>query len=269
MIDNSIQSIAIGSFDGIHLAHQNLISRVEAIIVIERNSGVLTAGYRRTKFIDKPIYFYHFDNISSLLALEFIDMIICDFPNLNKIVVGYDFAFGYKKEGDSLLLQKLFHSKVEVIDEIFYNGISIHSKKIKEYLKDGNIQIANKLLNREYECEGVVIKGQGIGSKELMPTINLKFSNYILPKNGVYATKTLINNIYIPSITFIGHRVSTDGEFAVETHIIDKNITYNNKKCTIKWLDFIRENKKFNSLNDLKNQIKEDIKIAKAFSDER
>ncbi len=269
MIDNSIQSIAIGSFDGIHLAHQNLISRVEAIIVIERNSGVLTAGYRRTRFIDKPIYFYHFDNISSLLASEFINMIVLDFPNLKKIVVGYDFAFGYKKEGDCLSLQKLFHSKVEVIDEIFYNDISIHSKKIKKYLKDANIKIVNRLLGREYECEGIVIKGQGIGAKEIMATINLKFSNYILPKNGVYATKTLINNQYLPSITFIGHRVSSDGKFAVETHIIDKNITYNSKKCTIKWLDFIRDNKKFNSLSDLKDQIKKDIEIAKDLTDER
>ena len=268
-MDNSIKSIAIGSFDGIHLAHLNLISRVEAIIVIERNSGVLTAGYRRTKFTDKPIFFYHFDKISSLLAKEFIDMLICDFPNLEKIVVGYDFAFGYKKKGNAELLKKLFHSEVEIINEIFYQDISVHSKIIKEYINSGNIDMANRLLGREYECEGVVIKGQGLGSKELMPTINIKTINYILPKHGVYATKTLINDVYIPSISFLGHRVSTDGEFAIETHILNQKIINKSKKVTIKWIKFIRENRKFDSLSELKNQIKTDIKKAEVICCER
>ena len=262
-ITNSMKSIAIGSFDGIHLAHQKLISQVEAVVVIEKNSATLTHGYKRVEYIKKPTFFYHFNIIKSLSAREFIEKLQIDFPKLEKIVVGYDFTFGFKKEGDTTLLRELFGGEVIIIDEVKYNNISIHSCTIREFILNGNISMANRLLNHNYKISGRVIKGQGLGKKELFPTINLKVQNYTLPKEGVYLSKTRIDNIWFNSISFLGDRVSTDGTYAIETHIIDIDIDYIKDNIEIEFIDFIRDNRKFNSLIDLKEQIKRDIDLAK------
>ena len=120
--------------------------------------------------------------------------------------------------------------------------------------------MANLLLDRVYEIKGDLIKGQGLGKKELFSTLNLDVSNYFLPKNGVYATFTNLNNKDFKSVTFIGNRLSTDDKFSVETHIIEPfSEDKINGKITIKFKDFIRDNKKFENLNELKFQISKDI----------
>jgi len=262
-LKNSIKSIAIGSFDGIHLAHQALIQEVEAVVVIERNCSLLTAGYRRIRYINKPCFFYHFDKVKSLSPKEFVDRLSDDFPQLETIVVGYDFGFGYKKEGNTILLRELFDGNVKVIDEVKYKNISVHSRSIKEFIKNGEIELANELLNHNYRIGGKIITGQGLGKKELVPTLNLLVQNYLLPKEGVYATKTLINNLWLPSVSFLGHRVTTDGSYAVETHILDKDIGAIKGEVELEFIASIRDNQKFNGLDELKKQINEDIKEAK------
>ena len=176
-LKNRIKSIAIGSFDGVHLAHQALIKQVEAVVIIEKNQATITHGYKRFEFIKKPCFFYHFEQVKSLLAKDFIERLKQDFPKLEKIVVGYDFAFGYKKEGDVTMLKRLFEKEVVVVSEQKYKGISIHSCTIREAILNGNISMANSLLNRNYKICGTVIKGQGLGKKELVPTINLNVQN--------------------------------------------------------------------------------------------
>jgi riboflavin kinase/FMN adenylyltransferase len=262
-LTNSIKSIAIGSFDGIHLGHQALIKEAEAVVIIERNRSVMTAGYRRTKYIDRPCFFYHLDKIKSLSAKEFIDRLIEDFPKLEIIVVGYDFSFGYKKEGNTTLLQKLFSGEVKIIKEVKYKGVSVHSRSIKEFIKNGEIKLANELLNRNYSIEGEVIAGQGLGQKELVATLNLRVENYLLPKEGVYATKTLINDSWFASVSFLGHRVTTDDSFAVESHILNMDIGIVSGKIELEFISFIRNNQKFSNLESLKRQIRGDIEIAK------
>ncbi len=261
-LNNNIKSIAIGSFDGIHIGHQALIKKVEAVVVIERNRSVMTAGYRRTKYIDKPCFIYHLEKIKSLRAKEFIDRIVEDFPKLETIVVGYDFGFGYKKEGDTKLLRELFHGEVEVIEEVKRKNISVHSRSIKEFIKNGEIELSNELLNHNYSIEGRVIAGQGLGKKKLVPTLNLQVLNYLLPKEGVYATKTKIDNLWFPSVSFLGHRATTDGSFAVETHVLDRDIGVVVGDIELEFIAFIRENQKFDGLDDLRIQIDRDIKKA-------
>jgi len=263
---NNIKSIAIGSFDGIHLGHQALLLEAEAVVVIERNCSVMTAGYRRTRYIDKPCFFYHLDKIMSLSAKGFIDRLLEDFPKLETIVIGYDFRFGYKKEGDTKLLQQLFNGEVKIIKEVKHKNISVHSRSIKEFIKNGEIELANELLNRQYSIEGKIIMGQGLGRKKLVPTLNLKVYNYILPKSGVYATKTLINNQWLPSVTFLGHRVTTDGSFAIETHIIDIDIGVVEGDISLKFISYIRGNRKFEGLDALKKQIEYDITLSRKFT---
>ncbi len=112
-LKNSIRSIAIGSFDGVHIAHQRLIGMADAVAVIEKGRGYITHGYRRCDFIDKPIHIYHFEDIKSLSPREFILQLREDFPELDRIVVGYDFRFGYRKSGDVELLRELFSGEVK------------------------------------------------------------------------------------------------------------------------------------------------------------
>ena len=264
-LTNKIKSITIGSFDGIHLGHQVLINQVEAVVVIERNSGYLTSGYRRSNHLNKPCFFYHFEKIHQLSAKEFVEKLCIDFPQLETIVVGYDFGFGHKKEGNTDLLTQLFHGEVVVVDEVKVADISVHSRTIKHYLKEGNLPLANQLLGRSFRVEGEVVSGQGLGKKELVPTINLNIYDHQLPKNGVYVTRTKIENKWLESVSFVGIRQTTDGAFAVETYVLNNTLGEVNGRVTLEFLEFIRENRKFNGLNALKTQINLDITYTKNY----
>jgi len=260
---NNIKSIAIGSFDGIHVAHQALIDQADALVIIERNGGYLTPGYKRANFTSKVCCFYHFDVIKGLTPEKFIEKLKMDFPKLETIVVGYDFGFGKNKAGNAETLQALFEGKVEVVQEVSIEGVSVHSRIIKEYLREGNIASANTLLGRTYSIEGTVVSGQGLGKKELVPTLNLNVKEYQLPPEGVYATRTKVNDEWLPSVSFLGHRVTTDGSFAVETHVLERDIGGVTGKVEMAFIRFIRVNEKFESLNALKEQIDRDIGVAK------
>ena len=261
--NNTITSIAIGSFDGIHLGHQALIDQVEALVIIERNGGYLTPGYKRSEFTDKICCFYHFDVLKCLTPEAFVVKLQTDFPQLERIVVGYDFHFGKDKAGDAQVLKALFDHEVIIVEEVSIEEIPVHSRTIKAYLKEGNIQMANLLLGRHYHIEGTVVKGQGLGKKELVPTINLKIQDYQLPAEGVYATHTQIDGHWFDSVSFLGHRVTTDDSFAVETHLLDEEISEVSGVIRLAFIAAIRENQKFDSLEALKQQIQVDIEQAK------
>ena len=265
ILNNSIRSVAIGSFDGLHLAHQELIALAEALVVIERNSGYLTPGYKRTHFTPEPCFFYLFDKIKSLTPKAFVLKLQEDFPRLEKIVVGYDFHFGKAKEGNAQLLRKLFDGEVVIVDEVSIKGIPVHSRTIKAYLAEGNLEMANRLLGREYAVEGMIVKGQGLGGRELVPTLNLKAEHYRLPLEGVYASRTKLGEEWYPSVTFLGHRISTDGSFALESHILRRDIGKRAGEATVAFRALLRGNRKFDTLEQLKAQIKADIIEAETY----
>ena len=261
--NNTIKSIAIGSFDGIHAAHRTLIDKADALVIIERNGGYLTSGYKRSNFTSKVCCFYHFDVIKGLTPEAFVEKLKTDFPKLEKIVVGYDFVFGKERAGNAKVLQELFDGKVEVVQEVSIEGVSVHSRTIKQYLIEGNIVMANKLLGRTYSIDGEVVSGQGLGKKELVPTLNLNVKEYQLPLEGVYATRTKVRGKWLDSVSFLGHRVTTDESFAVETHVLEQDIGEVHGSVEMEFVDFIRSNQKFETLDALKKQILEDIAKAK------
>ena len=265
---NTITSIAIGGFDGMHVAHQELFKNLDengAIVSIESGFANLTPKVYRQEYSDYPIYYYVLDNIKHLEGDQFIKLLNEEFPNLKKIVVGYDFCFGKNRRYCIEKLKELFHGNVKIIDEIKIDDIAVHSRVIREYLKDGEIEIANKLLGKEYKIYGHKIKGQGLGTRSFVPTINLKVEQFLLPKEGVYITKTILNEIEYNSVTFLGHRVTTDGSYAVETHILDENIINDTYTIQIKFIKKIRDNLKFDSFDELKNQIDKDIETTKNY----
>ncbi len=229
------------------------------IVAIERNSGYLTAGYKRSLYTDKPITFYHFEKIRALTPTAFVAKLKEDFPHLSKIIIGYDFHFGKDKSGDATHLKALFDGEVVIMNEITIEGTPIHSKTIKALLREGDIASANTLLGRRYRIDGTIIPGQGLGAKTLVPTLNLHIEQYQLPLEGVYATRTQIAGTWLPSVSFIGHRVSTDGAFSIETHILGHDIGIVTGALWIEFVAFLRQNRKFDGLPALKTQIEQDI----------
>jgi len=237
--------LAIGGFDGMHYAHQKLFSLSDEILIIEKHS-TLTPFNTRCDYTNLKCHFYNLDEIKHLTYLEFIEKLKKEF-NPSTIVVGYDFKFGKNRIGSPENLKE--HFNVIVIPEIKLDNIGVHSRIIREFIKNGKIKKANRFLNHTYKIKATQIKGQGIGKEKLLPTINLKLIyNYTIPKNGVYLT--LLNKK--PSITFIGNR-STDNNFSIETHILKDYSETNN--FNLEFIEFLRDTKKFDNINELKKAI--------------
>ena len=264
--NDQIDSIAIGGFDGVHKAHQHLISKLSSnslVLVIDKKRASLTPNTQRNRYINTGVCFIDYQKIKDLSSKEFVDFLLKRFKNLKKIVVGYDFKFGKDRMGDVTTLKKLFKHKVEVIEQIKLDDIAIHSRVIKELIKSGKIQKANRLLGRNYLIQGDVIKGLGIGKKSLYPTLNIKVEKFLIPKSGVYATLATINDKKLPSVTFIGHRLSVDNSFSIETHIVDIKKEIKIESLEIEFVKFLRENRKFSNLDELKKEISKDIYCTK------
>ena len=246
-----------------HLAHKELFNRLDnngGIIVIQTTHANITPFMSRERHTNYPIYFYPLENIKHLSGKQFVKLLEEEFPNMKKIVVGYDFHFGNQAAYNSKNLIEFFDADVEVVDEFKVNDISVHSRVIRSLLREGNIELANKLLGYNYQLTGLTIKGQGIGKKQFVPTININVKYFLIPQEGIYVTNTKLNDVVYHSVTFIGHRVTTDGQFAVETHILDNNFNQEvPKNVDIEFITKIRDNCKFEKFEDLKKQINLDI----------
>lgn len=259
-----IEALAIGQFDGIHLGHKELIRRIGpkgALLVIDSGRANLTPGEYRKEYVSAPLFFYKLEEIRQMEAEAFLQKIKSDFPALRKIVVGYDFRFGKDRRYDAKELKRWFDGEVEIVEQVMVFKESVHSSTIRKYIKEGHIKKANAMLGHPYKIFGDVVAGQGIGKKVLFPTINLDVKEFLLPKEGVYATLTQVDSHSYPSVTFIGKRVTTDGGFAIESHIIDHEILPS-LKASVVFLERIRSNRRFESYTALRDAIEQDIKTA-------
>jgi riboflavin kinase/FMN adenylyltransferase len=264
---NEVHALAIGQFDGMHRAHAELFKQLGkrgGILVIDRNEAVITPKNRRSEYVSHPCFYYNLSDIKDLSGEEFIALLKKDFPSLQKIVAGYDFRFGKDRMFGVEELDKIYDGKVVIVPEFCYDGISVHMSKIKEFLALGEIFQANRLLGREYSVLGEVEKGQGIGGKLLFPTVNLSVDGYFIPLDGVYAGRIKIKNDVYDSVIFIGKRLSTDGEFSIEAHAVDVDINVKEKdEVELFFVEYLRGNRKFENIKELKEQIKNDISAAK------
>jgi riboflavin kinase/FMN adenylyltransferase len=252
-----------------HVAHRELIALADAVAVIERERDypTLTPGFKRSWYCEKPMAFYRFETIRHLSAEAFVERLREDYPRLEKIVVGYDFRFGRGREGDPEALERLFDGEVVVVTEVTVGGVSVHAQTIRGLLASGELERANRLLGRRYRIDGEPVRGQGLGRREFVPTINLAVEDYRLPAEGVYAGYTLLGEERRPSVIFLGHRKSVDGSFAIETHLLGVEVDRVPARVFLEFAFFLRGNRRFESFEALRRQIGEDIARARELLD--
>ncbi len=264
------ESVAIGKFDGMHKAHKYLLGLVGtngcALSIAAVKPPFITPPKEREQYTNIPFFRLRFENIKAWDSLHFLQLLFKVMPHLKRIIIGYDFCFGRDRMHSASDLQSLLQSigkgyvKIEIVTPQKYNGMPIHTSIIKELLQYGDIYNANAMLGRFYHIKGHIIRGQGIGSKMLYPTINMRNILYFLPKHGVYATFACYKNRFYKAVSFIGNRFSTDKRFCIETHILDTTLlTQHNDIIHLFFVAYLRDNRQFHELSALKTQIESDI----------
>ena len=220
--------------------------------------------------ININLAFSFFDKIfSKTKSINFIKKILLQKLNAKFIFVSNNFRFGNKREGDVKLLiknEKNFNYKVVKPKPLLVNKKIVSSSLIRNYLEKGILEKANKLLNRKWSIEGIVQKGRQVGKKIGFPTCNIDIKDYILARPGVYAVKVLRknNSKYIKGIANLGYRPTfNQKKILLEVHLFNFSGNLYNKYLSVEFLKFIRKEKKFKNINQLKRQIKIDLNIAK------
>ena len=286
--------ILIGNFDGLHLGHQRLFKEAEKYKKKYKSKiGVVTfdpipkmffnkkiRNYRLSNLNQKSKYFSDYDvdflinkkfdkRFSKISCHNFIKYFLSRKLKADFIFVSNNFKFGNKREGDVKLLkqgQKKYNYKVINPKPLYKNKKIISSTHIRKLIQKGKLKVANQLLSRNWSIEGTVEKGRMMGRKIGFPTCNIDIKNYVIPKVGVYAVDTYVENKSkkIKGIANIGYRPTfNQKKLLLEVNLFKFSGNLYNKKLTINFTKFIRGETKFKNIGALKKQIKKDIIIAK------
>jgi len=289
---NSI--VLIGNFDGLHLGHQKLFDLAQSYKKkYKLKIGVINFNPMPKMFFNKKIKNFRISNIDQKIKLlnkynvdfvitkkfdknfsrikssEFIKNILYKKLKSKYIFVSNNFRFGNKREGDVNLLiknEKKFNYKVIKPKPLIKKGKTVSSTLIRSFLEKGFLEKANQLLNRNWSIEGTVQKGRQIGKKIGFPTCNIDINDYVLAKPGVYAVKVLRKNNYkyLSGIANLGYRPTfNQKKILLEVHLFNFSGNLYNKLLSVEFVKFIRKEKKFKNVNQLRAQINIDLKIAK------
>ncbi len=291
MDKSSVKSLAIGRFDGLHLGHKSLIKELgnsgkngENFDKNEKTGAlfVISAGQNLTpikhfgNFCNEPFFLYELSRLKNLSGAEFVAFLKSEFLNLEKIIVGYDFKFGFQRGSNVADLARLFcensskkqNKKVICVDAFSLGDSPVHSSSVREFLTSGEVAKAAEFLGRNYAVFGEVVSGQGLGGRELFATLNLQTGEFLLPRFGVYAGFCIVENKKLKAVCFVGNRLSTDGNFSVEIHVLEdfesaERCFCSSEEVGFEFVKFMRENRKFDDLLKLKTQISNDIEMAR------
>ena len=286
--------ILIGNFDGVHLGHQKLFKLAQSykkkhklkIGVINFNpmpkmyfnkslkNFKITSVDQKVKLLkDLKVDFIvtkKFNkNFSKVKSINFIKEILYKKLNCKFIFVSNNFKFGFKREGDVKLLinnEKNYDYKVIKPTPLIKNKKTVSSTLIRTFLENGNLEKANNFLGRSWTVDGIVQKGRQIGKKIGFPTCNIDIKDYVLAQLGVYAVRVLRknNNKQLKGIANLGYRPTfNQRKILLEVHLFNFSGNLYNKHLSVQFLKFIRKEKKFKNVIQLRNQIKSDLRIAK------
>ena len=287
-------AVTLGKFDGLHRGHELLMhtvldcskkyqvasvaftfdmpprNRVEEIV-----ANVLTTNDEKQYIFEKQGIDYLIEcpftqEVMSMEPKDFIAWIATSL-NMKYVVVGDDFRFGHKRAGDYHTLQEyeeVYGYKTIVLDKLKDSNRDISSTYVREKIADGNIRKANELLGYHYFIKSEILHGKKLGRRIGMPTINMILpQNKLLPPNGVYVTEVLVNDKKYMGVTNVGCKptVSEEHIVGVETYIDDFSHDLYGEKIVVSFLEFIRPEMKFASIEELKAQMESDITVARKY----
>ena len=286
--------ILIGNFDGVHLGHQKLFSLANSYKKKFRlNIGVVTFEPMPKMYFNKKNKNFRLSNInkknkilkylgvdflitkkfdknfSKIKSEFFIKEILSKKLKAKYIFVSNNFRFGNKREGDVKQLiknEKIYNYQIVKPQPLILGNKIISSTYIRSLLAEGNLKKANKALTRNWSIEGIVEKGRQQGKKIGFPTCNIDIKDYVIPMLGVYAVTVYKKNSKKPlkAIANLGYRPTfNQKKILLEVHIFNFSGNLYNKYLSVEFIKFIRKEKKFKNVNQLRKQIQSDLKIAK------
>jgi len=284
-------AITIGTFDGVHFGHQKIIERLikkatklnlkstiltffpHPRMVLQQESDVqlLNTIDEKTKILQKSgldvLIIHSFTKeFSRLSATEFVRDMLVNKLQAKQIIIGYDHRFGRNRDAnisDLISFGNTFDFEVEEISAQEIEDVSVSSTKIRHALEKGAIKIANKYLGYFYMLTGVVTKGKGLGRTINFPTANIKIKETykLIPMNGVYLVQSYINDSLVYGMMNIGYNPTFNGSVkSIEVHFFEFNQDLYDLTLQIDVIDRLRDEKKFDSLEALKEQLKKDKK---------
>ncbi|SEB47637.1 bifunctional riboflavin kinase/FAD synthetase [Paenibacillus sp. GP183] len=288
------QVIAIGDFDGVHLGHREVIGRAlytaeqlhlpasimtfdphpRVVLGHDKYKELLTPLHKRMELFEQMgvsyVYAVHFDTALMRLSPEhFVNEILLPI-GVDSVIVGFDFHFGYQGKGNPDTLCELSHGKfaVEVVRPYYIDGAKVSSTLIREALVSGQVDVATRLLGRRYNVRGKVVSGDRRGRTIGFPTANLELDEaYIKPLNGVYAVKAQVKGLNYDAVMNVGVKptfAASEPKPSWEVHLFDFEDQIYGETVTVELVEFLREERKFTSIDMLVAQIKQDAEEAKA-----
>lgn len=282
--------MTIGTFDGVHVGHQAIFKQMQKEAA--RSGGetvlvtfaphprlVLYKDSQNLKFINtqaKKMERLEKSGVDHLIIIpftrefsknsseDFIANYVVKYVHPEMIIIGYDHHFGKNREGNIQLLVSLkskYNYDVIQVPPLYVDGMPVSSTRIRNLLKEGNLKEANRMLGYEYAITGEVIRGNGLGHKLGFPTANIKIPNEfkLIAANGVYACRALIEDKMYKGMSNIGVRPTIDhGDLTIEINLFDFEKDIYGGTITIFFVDRLRDEKKFESLEALKQQLIKD-----------
>ena len=277
-------AVTLGKFDGLHRGHQKLVNRIMEYKSPECDSvlcafdmgreSLMTKDERRKRLEGKIDYLVEYPFTKELREMEaedFIDQILCDNFHASHIVVGTDFSFGYRKKGDAAMLAAFAESRgytLDVIEKERYQGRVISSSYIREALSRGEVELAGELLGYPYEMSGVVEHGRRMGRTLGFPTMNIEPREHkILPRFGVYACRVQIDGKWYDAIGNAGIKptVTNEHKRLLEVFVFGYEGDTYGKEIRVQFCTFERPETKFDSVEELKNQVMRDIRFGEEY----
>lgn len=287
-------SLTIGNFDGVHLGHQSVFKKIVAEnkrnnlkicvmtfvphpvqILSPRNNFLINSYLERRQLlrelgIDYLIEIDFNRDLSTMAPAEFMDIFILKNKYLESFYIGHDFAFGANKAGDHNFIKNYCNKNninVVILDQLDSKDVAISSTSIRTLVNQGEVKLASQLLGRLFFISGRIIKGVGRGKQIGIPTANLDVNpQRIHPSSGVYATYVTVDSNRWEAVTNIGFNPTFNDEdqIHIESHLLDFDQDIYGKEIKLEFVNKLRKEIKFSSVNELVTQIKKDIETARS-----
>jgi riboflavin kinase/FMN adenylyltransferase len=289
--------LALGNFDGLHRGHRKILDRLQRVAGERRASSVVMTFDPHPPRVVRPdkappllmtkaqklealaqagvdgaaiVRFTH--ELSQWEPETFVRTVLVEWLRVSEVWVGANFLFGRDRSGNFSLLRTLgarYGFKAEKIDPVRYKDFVVSSTRVRRLITEARVDEAAALLGHPYVIDGVVIRGAQRGRTMGFPTANLCSENELLPPHGVYATNAILDGIVMPSVTNIGTRPTVDssGQTSVETHIFDLDRDLYGATLRLAFVQRLRDERAFDSLDLLKSQIAADCARARVLFD--